>query len=170
MFAAGSTAIAELVAHASLSTTWSTVTPLTPVGYYPKSGLLPAVIGVRDRPVTWDTPGQTRTLLLSDDGSVVETITDARPLGFFAYNLTDFQKLFGRLVDHARAEWTFTQDVGGTHIHWSYAFFAKRGAGLVVAAIVHLLWAPYMRRVLPGIVAEVERRSTAAGTHTNPDA
>jgi Polyketide cyclase / dehydrase and lipid transport len=156
----GSTAIAELTAAASRTQTWSIATPLTPVGYYPKSGLLPAVVEVRNQTGNWDTPGQTRTLMLSDGGSVVEHTMSVEPYGFFAYNLTDFTKLFGTLVNHARAEWTFTDVAGGTTIHWSYTFFAKSGpARPVLAAIVVLLWGPYMRRVLPRIVAEVERQA-----------
>jgi hypothetical protein len=155
----GSTAIAELTTTASRVQTWNIATPLTPVGYYPRSGLLPAVLEVRNQTGRWDKPGQTRTLMLSDGGSVVEHTMNVEPYGFFAYNLTDFTRIFGKLVDHARAEWTFSEVAGGTTIHWSYTFFPKSGpASPIVATIVRLLWGPYMRRVLPGIVAEVERQ------------
>jgi hypothetical protein len=164
----GSTAIAELVASASRTQTWTTATPLTPVGYYPKSGLLPAVIEVRDQTGKWDAPGQTRQLMLSDGGWVIEQTTNVEPFGFFAYNLSNFQKIFGLLVESARAEWTFSEVAGGTNIHWSYTFFAKNaGAKPVLAAIVRLLWGPYMRKVLPGIVAEVERQAGVANAHPN---
>jgi hypothetical protein len=160
VFARGSTATAELTAAASRVQTWTIATPLTPVGYYPRFGILPTVLGVRNQTGNWDKPGQTRTLLLSDGSSVREHTMNVEPYGFFAYNLTDFTKIFGRLVDHARAEWTFSEAAGGTAIRWSYTFFPKRGpAGPIVAAIVKLLWAPYMRRVLPRIVAEVERQA-----------
>jgi hypothetical protein len=158
----GKTEIAELVARAPLASTWATTTPLTPVGFYPKSGLLPGVVEVRNQTGAWDAPGQTRQLMLSDGGWVVEHTMNVEPNQFFAYNLTDFQKLFGKLVEHARAEWTFTAVDGGTNIRWSYTFFPNKGAGPVLGAIVKLLWGPYMRRVLPGIVAEVERHRTSA--------
>ena len=160
MASRGSTAVAELVAKVAIAQTWQAATTLTPVGYYPKSGLLPAVLVVHDQTGNWDAPGQSRQLMLSDGGWVVETTTDVAPSGFFAYELTDFQKLFGKLVHHARAEWTFTEVAGGTNIHWSYTFFSRDAAVRpVLATIVKLLWAPYMRKVLPGIVAEVERQA-----------
>ena len=160
MSSRGSTAIAEFTASASPSQTWSTATPLTPVGFYPKSGLLPAVVEVRNQTGNWDSPGQTRQLMLSDGGWVIEQTTNIERFGFFAYNLTNFQKVFGHLVEHARAEWTFTEVPGGTSIHWTYTFFPKSAAAKpVLAAIVRLLWGPYMRKVLPGIVAEVERQA-----------
>ena len=165
----GSTAIAELTAAASGIQTWNTATPLTPVGYYPRSGLLPAVTEIRDQSGPWDGPGQTRKLMLSDGGWVIEHITNVQPHGFFAYNLTDFQRIFKRLVDHARAEWTFTEVDGGTRIHWSYTFFPLNAAARpVLSLIVTLLWAPYMKKVLPGIVAEVERQAGVAEATAKP--
>ena len=74
MPAKGSTAIAELVAAATLVSTWNTATPLTPVGFYPKSGALPGVVEVRNQTGNWDKPGQTRQLMLSDGGWVVERL------------------------------------------------------------------------------------------------
>jgi Polyketide cyclase / dehydrase and lipid transport len=170
MSSRGSTAIAELTAKASPVETWKTATPLTPVGYYPKSGLLPGVLEVRDQTGKWDRPGQTRQLMLSDGGWVVEHTMNVEPYGFFAYNLTDFQKIFGKLVHHARAEWTFTEVEGGTTIHWSYTFFSlNAGARPILALIIRLLWGPYMKKVLPNIVAEVERRADAIDPTAQPN-
>jgi Polyketide cyclase / dehydrase and lipid transport len=169
MTAQGSSAVAELTASASREQTWTTATPLTPVGYYRKSGIIPAVVEVRDQTGNWDTPGQTRQLMLSDGGWVVETIMNVEPYGFFAYNLTQFQKVFGMLVHHARAEWTFTKVQGGTTIHWKYTYFPKSAAArLPLALIVRLAWGPYMRRVLPTIVAEVERQAGVDAAHPKP--
>jgi Polyketide cyclase / dehydrase and lipid transport len=169
MSSRGSTAVVELVAAAPRTQTWTIATPLTPVGYYPKSGLLPAVLEVRDQTGKWDAPGQTRQLMLSDGGWVIEHTMNVEPFGFFAYNLTDFQKIFGKLVHHARAEWTFTDVPGGTNIRWSYTFFPKSSlAKPVLAAIVNTLWGPYMKKVLPGIVSEIERQAGVAET-TNPN-
>ena len=131
--------------------------PVDPTKFYPKSGPLPAVTAVRDQTGAWDTVGHTRKLLLSDGGHVIETITDAQSPSFFAYELSDFQKLFGALVAGARAEWRFEAVAGGTSIHWSYEFHARRGCGILVGLIVRLFWAPYMKRVLPPIAVEVER-------------
>jgi len=159
---------AEGIVRVSLEHTWNVAVPLAPPGFYPKFGPLPAVTEVRNQSGAWDAVGQTRTLLLSDGGSVVETITDYRRGEFFGYELTEFQKLFGKLVSGARAEWSFsavpagTGSGTGTRIHWTYRFFPKRGTALVVSAIVALFWAPYMRRVLPGIIAHVEASAEVA--------
>jgi hypothetical protein len=150
-------ATAEMLAKAPLDWTWSVLVPIDPSRFYPKHGPIPATIGVREQSGPWDTVGQTRKLLLADGGHVIETITNVEPNHFFAYELTDFQKLFKRLVDHARAEWTYTEQPDGTLVHWTYTFYPHKRWGWAVALIVRLWWDPYMRQVLPEIVHEAER-------------
>ncbi len=152
-------ATADGVTTASLARAWEVATPLTPVGYYPKYGPLPAVLEVRDQTGAWDAVGQTRQLMLSDGGSVIEHLVQVDRPETFIYELSDFQKLFGSLVSGARAEWEFSNVPGGTSIRLTYTFHPRRGAGLLVGAIVRLFWWPYMKRVLPGIIAEVNRRA-----------
>lgn len=123
-----------------------------PTRFYPRSGLLPAVIDVRDATGPWDARGRSRTLVLSDGGTVRETITSADP-PLFAYDLTRFTGLFGAIVARGRSEWRVHGVGSGSTIAWTYSFTARPGRGLVVAAIVRLAWAPYMRAVLPAIAA-----------------
>lgn len=152
------TATVEALARASTMRSWNIALQSPPTVFYPRFGALPAVVGVLGQPATWDVVGFSRTLELSDGGSVVETITESEPGVFFGYDLTRFQRLFGRLVSGARAEWRFTVEGAGCRIRWTYAFHPLPGRGPVVRAVVALLWAPYMRRVLPTIVEAVERR------------
>ncbi|BDZ48904.1 hypothetical protein GCM10025867_11450 [Frondihabitans sucicola] len=133
---------------------------MTPVGYYPKHGPLPAVLEVRGQSGAWNTPGRRRQLMLSDGGSVTETLVTVDAPHRFVYELSNFEKLFGRLVSGARAEWEYTAVAGGTRVDWQYTFFARPGAGPVLRAIVSLFWAPYMQRVLPGILAEIDRQAS----------
>lgn len=153
----GSSASASGIAATTPKRAWEVSGPVDPTKFYPKFGPLPAVVGVRDQSGSWDTVGHTRKLMLSDGGHVIETITDADSPTFFAYELSDFQKLFGMLVKGARAEWRFERVETGTRISWTYTFFAKPGRGWMVALIIRLFWAPYMTKVLPPIVREVER-------------
>jgi hypothetical protein len=150
-------ATVQLLATTGLQWTWDVVTPINPTRFYPRFGPLPAVVGVRDQTGPWSTVGQTRTLQLSDGGTVQEELTTVDQPDLFAYRLTNFSKVFGRLVDHARAEWRFEQKPGGTLVSWTYTFVAKPRRAWLVGLVVRLAWEPYMRRVLPEIVHEAER-------------
>ena len=157
MMQASATAVATVTATPKQA--YDISGPLDPTKFYPKSGALPAVVEVRNQTGTWDAVGRSRKLMLSDGGHVIETITDANSPAYFAYELSDFQKLFGALVDHARAEWRFIGEGDGTSIRWTYTFFGKPGRGWMVGLIVRLLWAPYMRKVLSPIANEVSRQA-----------
>ena len=150
-------ATVEMVADTSLEWTWEVLTPIDPSRFYPKFGPIPATVAVREQTGPWNVIGQSRKLILGDNGHVVETITDVDEPNFFAYELTDFQKLFKLLVDHARAEWTFTEVEDGTLVSWTYEFFPRPRWGWAVRLIVARAWEPYMRQVLPEIVHEAER-------------
>ncbi|MGX5680010.1 SRPBCC family protein [Schumannella luteola] len=150
-------ATATALAAAMPDATWSFVSAHDPAQYYPSFGPLPAVIAVSDQTGPWTVVGQSRMLHLSDGGTVVETITDADSPTYFAYNLSAFRKLFGRLVSGARAEWRLEREGDGTRIRWIYTFHPKRGARPLVALIVQLWWSRYMRRVLPRIAADAGR-------------
>lgn len=116
--------------------------------------MLPGVVEVRDQTGAWDAVGQTRTLVLTDGGTVKETLALVTP-PTFAYDLSTFTGFFGRLVATGRSEWRVDEHDEGSSIAWTYTFTARPGWGLVVAAILRLAWAPYMRRVLPAIAAAV---------------
>ena len=123
-----------------------------PTKFYPRSGILPAVVEVRDQTGGWEAAGETRTIVLSDGATLVETLRSAEaPL--FSYDLTRFTGLFGTLVAHAHSEWTVTEHGDGSMIAWTYSFTSRPGRGFIIAAIVRLAWGPYMRRVLPAIAA-----------------
>ena len=154
------TATVQLVAHAELDVTWDVATLTNPTWFYSSFGPLPGVVDVWGQVGDWNAVGKTRTLKLSDGGSVIEQLTDVARADFFAYNLSEFQGLFGRIVSGARAEWHFWEEGDSTAIRWSYTYTAKPGFGLVVGAIVRLLWSRYMQRTLPVIVREAERQGT----------
>ena len=141
---------------------WEISGPVDPTKFYPKFGPLPAVVAVRDQSGTWDTVGRSRRLMLSDGGSVIETITDADSPGYFAYELTTFTKLFGVLVSGARAEWRFERIPEGTRIRWTYTFHGLPGRAWIVKLIVKAWWAPYMRTVLPRIAREIDRAAASS--------
>jgi len=150
---------AEGFAPAKPSVTFGVIASSDPVRFYPRHGVIPAVVEVRDQTGTWDAPGQSRTLILGDGSTVIERIEVADAARRFSYRLTDFTGFFGTLVAFATAEWDFDAAVEGTRIRWTYTFHAQPKRGWVVRLIVRVLWSRYMKRVLPALVDEVRRVS-----------
>ncbi|MEZ5190019.1 MAG: SRPBCC family protein [Schumannella sp.] len=150
-----SSARAEGYAPAPAKRAFEFVTGADPVRYYPKFGPLPAVVRVEEVTGAWDAPGQSRKLILSDGGTVVERLTEVDAPRSFRYRLTDFTGSFSALVAYAEADWDFVLAPEGTRIRWRYTFHAQPKRGWIVRLIVRLFWARYMRRVLAGLLADI---------------
>ncbi|MFZ2176243.1 MAG: SRPBCC family protein, partial [Rhodococcus sp. (in: high G+C Gram-positive bacteria)] len=76
-------------------------------------GPFPAVRGANNQSGPWDTPGTTRNPDLGDGSTAVESLTEYTAPHSFAYELTEFTNMLGRLVGKVRGEWTMTPDGTG---------------------------------------------------------
>jgi hypothetical protein len=123
-------------------------------------GPFSAVRGVQNQTDDWDRPGPTRNPVLSDGSTATEALTEYTKGHSFAYELTGFTNVLGRLVSGVRGEWTFTPDHGGTVIRWTYEFKPLRRRIRLVRTALAPLWRRYMQ-------ASVE---AAAGTAEQQDA
>jgi hypothetical protein len=110
-------------------------------------GPIPAVKATADLSGPWRTPGASRTVLLSDGGSVHEELTDYERPAYFAYRVTGFPPPFGRLVRSARGRWWFAGDESRTLIRWTYSF-EPATSGLPLWLAAHVLWRGSMRRAM----------------------
>src|SRR5690606_6328734 len=112
--AMASSARAEGYAPAPAKRAYQLVTGGDPVRFYPRSGPLPGVGRGEDASGAWDAPGQSRKLVLSDGGTVVERLTEVDAPRVFRYRLTDFTGSFAALVAYAEADWDFVVATPGT--------------------------------------------------------
>jgi hypothetical protein len=117
----------------------------------------PAVREVVDAPDAWDTPGQSRTIVLADGGSLHLTITAVDPPHGFTYLLDDIRgtlRPFARSIDGA---WTVAPEVDGSRIGWSWTLHPKSHSKASPARLTMTglgrMWKGYAERAL----AELEK-------------
>jgi Polyketide cyclase / dehydrase and lipid transport len=107
-------------------------------------GPFPAVRGVKNQTGAWDHVGASRHPILSDGTTASETLTEYTVGHSFAYEVTGFTNILGRLVEGVRGEWTFTPDGEGTVIRWTYEFKPLRGRFFLIRLVLAPLWRRYM--------------------------
>lgn len=123
-------------------------------------GPFPAVLSAKNQTGPWDHVGASRNPDLSDGSTATETLTEYIQDASFAYELTGFTNILGRLVDGVRGEWTFTPDGDGCLIRWCYEFKPKRGRHQLVQHGLAPLWRRYMTAGLHNSIAVAEEHST----------
>lgn len=119
-------------------------------------GPFPGVRGVRDQTGPWDRIGASRTPLLTDGSTATETLTEYQPGNSFAYEITGFTNVLGRLVTGVRGEWTFTPDGSGTLIRWTYEFLPRTARYPLIRFGLAPPWRRYMHAGITAAVAEIE--------------
>lgn len=107
-------------------------------------GPFPGVRGVKNQTGAWDAAGQSRNPDLTDGSTATERLTEYAAPHSFAYEITDFTNVLGRLVSGVRGEWTFSPDGEGTLIRWTYEFKPRPGCRSLIRRILAPLWRRYM--------------------------
>ncbi|WP_299416299.1 SRPBCC family protein [Acaryochloris sp. IP29b_bin.148] len=129
---------------------FETIVPIDLTTIFQGYGPLPAVTSVEGQSGAWDTVGQTRVVLLSDQSSLTETLTQYNYPNYFSYTLSDFTGSLRFLTSSAQGEWWFSQrEASQTYIQWRYAFQARSILAIpLLWLLVNGLWCRYMHRTL----------------------
>jgi hypothetical protein len=110
-------------------------------------GLLPPIKEVRGQDGVWGRVGQTRTVVTTDGGAMLERLLEVDPPLSFSYLLTDISGPMGPLVESIEGRWEFAAQANGTLVTWRWTLHTK-GLGPYVMPLVTLMWRGYARRAL----------------------
>jgi hypothetical protein len=126
------------------------IVPIDLTSIFKGYGLLPSVIGTQNQVGAWDTAGQTRTVLLSDNSSAQELLTKYEHPRYFSYTVSSFTGLLRLLTTSASGEWWFSiSSLDQTKIMWRYAFNARSILAVpVLWLIANVMWRNYMYKAL----------------------
>lgn len=111
-------------------------------------GLLPPIREVRDQSGPWERPGQTRTIVLADGGTMRERLTEVERPERFDYVLTDFTGALRPLVSHVDGSWAFAPEGTGVRITWSWTLHPTSTYAARVLPLVGRMWRGYARQAL----------------------
>lgn len=101
-----------------------------------------------DGPPTWDAVGQSRTIRLSDGGTMLETLTTVEPPLSFGYQITDATGPMKPLIESFDGLWSFEPVGTGCRITWSWTVHPRGRLGAVAMPVFDRFWHGYARRAL----------------------
>ncbi|MFJ9622115.1 SRPBCC family protein [Streptomyces sp. NPDC101181] len=139
----------EIIAPIDLTTVFNPVFPF------------PGIAEVRGQNESWDHAGPSRTPTFDDGSQAKEHLTEYVAGQSFAYELTEYTNVLGRLASAVRGEWSFCPDGTGCTIRWTYEFKPLPGRRLILAGPFRPLWARYMQVALDAMVHVVESTGRA---------
>ncbi len=120
--------------------------PLTAI-FSRRFALLPPVKEVRGQQGVWGQPGQTRTVVTTDGGTMRELLTEVDAPSSFSYLLSDITGPMRPLVNSIDGHWEFTTRGTGTLIIWRWTLHPT-AVGAYVMPLIILMWRSYARQAL----------------------
>lgn len=141
----------------SAATAMEVIAPIDLTTIFTGMGPLPGVRAVQDQSGPWDTPGNTRTVVLTDGTSAREQLTGYTRARHFTYELGDFTGMMRWLVIKVDGEWTFTTAGRNSLVRWTYSFHPHPGRHSLVRFVVAPLWRRYATATLARAIRAAEQ-------------
>lgn len=125
--------------------------------YCRRYGPMPPIVDVHDQQGPWNTPGQSRILVLADGGRMREQLLSIEPPHRFANRLTVLSGPFRPLVAVVEESWSFQSLGERTEATWEWNLYPRSRLAALVVPVVGRLWRGYARGVLEQLASEVHR-------------
>lgn len=125
-------------------------TPLTDI-FVKRYAAFPAVGEVRDQPDDWGAVGQSRTIVTTDGGTMLETLASVdRPesYGYVLDQITGPMRPFVRSVDGV---WSVAAEDDGARIGWSWTLHPTSPPARLTMNVMARMWRGYADRALERI-------------------
>lgn len=127
--------------------------------------LLPPVSEVRGQHGHWGMPGQSRTVVTSDGGTMHELLLDVDAPRSFSYRLSDITGPLRPLITSVDGRWEFAPCGTGTMITWRWTLHPTP-AGVIALPVVRRMWPGYARQALEQLSGQL-LAGAAAGNDSN---
>jgi hypothetical protein len=114
---------------------------------------IPPVKAVRDEPPAWGEVGQSRTIVLGDGGTILETITEVDRPNAFGYELTDISGPMKPLAASIDGRFAFEHAGTGVRVTWSWRIHPRGRLGSTAMPLFARMWRPYARTALDRLEA-----------------
>ena len=106
-----------------------------------RTGLSPPVVETRGQGGAWGTPGQSRTFVLGDGGTILETLVAAdRATCDYRYRLTDVTGPMKLLVTYVDGRFSFVPEGAGTRVTWSWALHPAHAVARLAMPVFAVFW------------------------------
>jgi len=120
-----------------------------------RAGLIPPIKECTGQEGGWDAVGKTRTVVLADGSSNLETLVELSRPGTYRYRLTDFTGPMKALVDHVEGQFSFVPEGDGTRVTWSWKIHPTNPVARQVLPLVGFFWRRYAAGMWPRYAARL---------------
>lgn len=112
---------------------------------------IPRIAQVRDQEGPWRTPGQTRTIVLADGGTMREELTAVESPSRFTYRISGITGPMKHLITSLDGAWTFEPAGTGVRIGWTWTVRPEGRVGRLAMPVFGWMWRGNARQAFDNI-------------------
>ncbi|MET3962263.1 hypothetical protein ABIE44_002197 [Marmoricola sp. OAE513] len=120
-----------------------------------RAGVIPPIKECTGQDGGWDAVGKTRTVVLQDGSSNLETLVEYSRPGSYRYQLSDFTGPMKALVAKVEGQFTFVPEGDATRVTWSWKIHPTNPLARQVLPVVGFFWRRYAAGMWPRYAASL---------------
>lgn len=120
-----------------------------------RAGLIPAVKECTGQDGGWDAVGKSRTVVLADGSSNLETLVEYSRPGNYRYRLSDFTGPMKALVAGVDGQFSFVPEGDGTRVTWSWKIHPTNPVARGILPVLGFFWRRYAAGMWPRYAARL---------------
>ena len=120
-----------------------------------RAGMIPPIKECQGQDGPWGTVGQTRTVVLADGGSNLETLVALDRSHDYRYRLTDFTGPMKGLVASVDGRFATVAEGTGTRVTWSWEMHATNPVARALLPGLGFFWRRYAAAMWPRFAARL---------------
>lgn len=120
-----------------------------------RAGVIPPIKECTGQDGGWDAVGKTRTVVLADGSSNLETLVEYSRPGNYRYQLSDFTGPMKALVARVEGQFSFVPEGEGTRVTWSWKIHPTNPVARGLLPVVGFFWRRYAAGMWPRYAARL---------------
>lgn len=120
-----------------------------------RAGLIPPIKECTGQDGGWDAAGKTRTVVLADGTSNLETLVEYSRPANYRYQLTDFTGPMKALVARVEGQFSFVPEGESTRVTWSWKIHPTNPIARGLLPVVGFFWRRYAAGMWPRYAARL---------------
>jgi hypothetical protein len=120
-----------------------------------RAGLIPPIRECRGQEGAWGTVGQTRTIVLADGSTNLETLMTADRPGTYRYRISEISGPLKALIAGIDGQFAIVAEGTGSRVTWSWSLMPTNSVTRLFIPVIAVFWRQYAAKMWPRYAARL---------------
>lgn len=120
-----------------------------------RAGLIPPVRECQGQEGAWGSVGQTRTIVLADGSTNLETLVAADRPGDYRYRISEISGPLKAMIAGIDGQFSIVPEGSGSRVTWSWSLMPTNAVSRLFIPVLGVFWRQYATKMWPRYAARL---------------